>query len=278
MEIGTIQTMIVNEVKDNEYVLIKGMMKKVLPHKEATKPLNEGENVEVFILKDKATMHIPILTVGTYVWVTVTKAENDIVFVDIGTTEPVIVPERDLPQFRAVWPVEGDRLYVTLKVKHNGELFAVPAKERQFSHLIHFAENIDLNDLITGTVIRTAREGTVILTAEGYRGFIHHTEREYEPRLGQHISGRVIELKEDGTLNVSLKPLKHERIDDDAEVIIQYLQQCGGEMDYNDRSDPEQIRKAFNMSKSAFKRALGRLMKIRAIEQRDGKTFLIDKK
>lgn len=277
MEIGTILTMQVSDVKGNAYVLKKGIINKLLPLEEATTQLNVGEKVEVFILKDFATMHIPLLTVGTFAWVTVAKTEHDNLYVDIGTTKPIVVPERDLPRFRDVWPNSGDRLYVTLKVKRNGELFAVPAKERQFSHLINFAEDVELNDTIKGTVIRTAREGTVILTDDGFRGFIHHTEREFEPRLGQLISGRVIEVKEDGTLNLSLKPLKHERMDEDAEVILQYLQQCGGEMEFNDRSDPEQIRHTFNMSKSAFKRALGRLMKLRTVEQRDDKTCLTNK-
>lgn len=216
-----------------------------------------------------------VMEVGTFSWVTVCKKEKNEVFVDIGTSEPVVIPERDLPQLRSVWPNVGDRLYVTVKRNSKGEIFAVPAKERQFSHLINHAENVDLNETIRGTVIRTAREGTVMLTEEGYRGFIHRSEREVEPRLGEEITGRVIEVKEDGTLNVSLKPLKHERIDNDAEVILQYLQNQGGEMDYSDRSDPEQIRSTFKMSKAAFKRALGRLMKERKIEQRDGKTYLI---
>lgn len=39
-----------------------------------------------------------------------------------------------------------------------------------------------------------------------------------------------------------------------------------------------QSKKNFQMSKSAFKRALGRLMKYKKVKQADGQTFLIDKK
>src|SRR5690625_4677428 len=114
-----------------------------------------------------------------------------------------------------------------------------------------------------------------MITDNTERGFIHHTEREVEPRLGEYVTGRVIEVKEDGTLNVSLLPLKHERMADDATKILSYLEESAGEMTFTDRSDPEEIRATFHMSKSAFKRALGRLMKEKKIEQRDGKTFLL---
>lgn len=275
MAVGTVQTMRVTERNNNHYVLTKGTMKTILPAAESTKQLAIGEDVEVFIVKYGATMHIPKLTVGLFEWVTVSEIKDGTIFVDIGTTELVKIAETDLPALKTVWPVEGAKLYVTMKVNREGSLFVVPAKERQFSHLINDASEVELNEQISGYVIRTAREGTVILSEKGYRGFIHHSEREKEPRLGELVTARVIEVKEDGTLNMSLKPLRHERMDDDAETILRYLQAQDGVMDFGDRSNPDQIRATFHMSKSAFKRALGRLMRKRKIEQRDGKTFLL---
>src|SRR5699024_8137084 len=170
----------------------------------------------------------------------------------------------------------GDQLYVTLDTDKKGRLLAVPATEKVFNDLYGFATEVELNDAVVGRAIRVDREGTVIFTDENYRGFIHHTEREKEPRLGEQVTGRVVEVKEDGTLNVSLMPLKHERMSDDAEKILMFLEKTeDGSMPFGDRSDPEKIRATFGMSKSAFKRALGRLMKERKIEQQDGKTYLV---
>lgn len=76
--------------------------------------------------------------------------------------------------------------------------------QREFEH----APESLLNQTVTGRVYHTSREGTTILTTEHYRGFIHHTERKTEPRLGELVEGRVIEVRFDGTLNVSLRPLK----------------------------------------------------------------------
>lgn len=277
MDIGTIQTMRVEEIKEHHSIVSLQGMKKILPHTEATKQIAVGEFIEVFILKDKVTMHIPKLTVDLFEWVTVSKVEHETIYVDIGSTDLVPIANTDLPAFTSVWPEEGARLYVTMKCNRQGDLFVVPAKERQFTHLINDASDIELNDRISGYVIRTAREGTVILSEHGYRGFIHQSERTKEPRLGELVTARVIEVKEDGTLNMSLKPLAYERIDYDAEVILDYLNENNKEMDFTDRSKPEEIRQTFHMSKSAFKRALGRLMRQRKIEQREGKTFLLNK-
>ncbi|HEY4578433.1 MAG TPA: DNA-binding protein, partial [Savagea sp.] len=118
--------------------------------------------------------------------------------------------------------------------------------------------------------------GTFLLTEEPlYRIFVHESERREEPRLGEELSVRIVDVKEDGTLNGSLLPRKEERLDDDAEVIWDYLNTVGGRMPFTDKSDPVEIKEMFQMSKGAFKRALGRLMKERKVVQQDGWTEIV---
>src|SRR5699024_11218065 len=113
---------------------------------------------------------------------------------------------------------------------------------KELEALYSFSHNLELNDTVSGYIVRVDREGAVMMTDNKERAFIHHTERDVEPRFGQYISGRVIEVKEDGTLNVSLLPLKHERINDDAERIHAFLKENYGEIIYGDKRDPEAIR------------------------------------
>ena len=91
-----------------------------------------------------------------------------------------------------------------------------------------------------------------------------------EPRLGQDVTVRIIDVKEDGSLNGSLLPRKHERLGEDAEKIFAYLESVGGKMPFGDKSTPEEIQEMFGMSKGAFKRALGTLMKAKKIKQQEG--------
>jgi len=90
------------------------------------------------------------------------------------------------------------------------------------------------------------------------------------------VNGRVIGIRPDGVLNVSLKPRAHEAISDDAAMIIAFLERAPeNQMHYTDKSSPEEITQMFGISKGQFKRALGTLMKQRRIEQKEGITKLI---
>src|SRR5699024_11365725 len=101
---------------------------------------------------------------------------------------------------------------------------------------------IYLSHSLTGTVYYKNHEDTVYITEDNIRCFIHESERDIEPRLGETIEGRVIEVKPDGTLNVSLHPLKEDRIESDADIILAYLKINDGKMPYNDKSNPDDIK------------------------------------
>lgn len=281
LPVGSIQAMRVTERTDDSFILRKGTIKASLPFDSIESEIEIDSIIDVFLYTDKskqvlATAKIPKVSIDMYDWAEVVDVIPHLgAFISIGIDEDILIFSEDLPLFKSVWPKPGDKLYVTLKVDNNNRLLAVPATEKIVADLFRFAENVELNEKVSGRAIRVDREGTVIITDDHYRGFIHHTERNIEPRLGEHVTGRVIEVKEDGTLNVSLLPLKHERMSDDAIKIVTFLEEAAGEMAFTDRSDPEEIRATFQMSKSAFKRALGRLMKEKKIEQRDGKTFLL---
>ena len=62
----------------------------------------------------------------------------------------------------------------------------------------------------------------------------------------------------------------------DAEEIYNFLVKHGGRMPYCDSTPLEIIKQKFGISKAAFKRALGHLMKQGKIRQDDGWTYLIE--
>ena len=278
--IGEIHALHIKEKAEKGFLLTKGNDVVLLPYVLTDKELTVGEVVNVFMYIDKsgrtiASTTLPHVVIGSFGWANVVKVLPNVgVFVNIGTTTDVLVSLDELPPLTEVWPDVDDTLFVTLKLDKKNRLLAVPATEKELENEYNFTPDLDLNDQVKGRIVRVSREGAVMITDNKERGFIHHTERDIEPRLGQAVTGRVIEVKEDGTLNVSLLPLKHERISDDAKQILTYLKEADGEIPFGDKSDPEVIRANFQMSKSAFKRALGHLMKEKYIEQRDGKTFL----
>ncbi|MFS0674065.1 S1 RNA-binding domain-containing protein [Ornithinibacillus sp. 179-J 7C1 HS] len=280
MEIGTIQTMIVDRKIESGYVLKKNLTEALLHHNETDGELEVEDEVSVFLYQDKkgnltATTKLPQVVMDEYGWAKVVDVLPNLgVFVDIGTTKEFLVSKDDLPLFESVWPKEDDMLFVTLGKDRKGRLLAIPATEGVIQREFEHAPESLLNQTVTGRVYHTSREGSTIITEEHYRGFIHHTERKTEPRLGELVQARVIEVRFDGTLNVSLRPLKQHGMVEDADLILEHLQEHDGVIPFSDKSDPEDIRGTFNISKAAFKRALGKLMKEGKIEQREGKTYL----
>lgn len=278
--IGEIHTLHIHDKSDRGFILTKDADVVVLPYVLADKELTIGDDVQAFMYTDKsgriiASTTLPGMQIGTFGWAEVVEVLPNLgAFVDIGTSTDVLVSMDELPVVTEVWPKLGDKLFVTLKTDKRNRLLAIPATEKELEAEYSFSPNLELNDAVAGYIVRVDREGAVIMTDNKERGFIHHTERDGEPRFGEYVTGRVIEVKDDGTLNVSLLPLKQERISDDAEQILEFLKENNGEIYFSDKSDPDAIRSTFQMSKSAFKRALGHLMKAKLISQQDEKTYL----
>ncbi|WP_077328205.1 CvfB family protein [Virgibacillus siamensis] len=277
MKPGTIQTLEVIRKIDTGYVLEGDVL---LHHNETENELEHGQQVEVFLYTDKkgktvASGKVPFIQMDHYGWANVVDVIPGLgVFVDIGTTKEILVSIDDLPLFERVWPINGDKLFVTLGHDRKGRLLAIPGSENAFDHLWETASEDLLNKSVNGRIYRTSKEGAAVITENHHRGFIHHTERKTEPRLGELVHGRIIDVKDDGSINISLRPLKKESRIEDADSILMHLEQNGGVVPFTDKSEPEDIRGTFNISKAAFKRALGKLMKDGKIEQREGNTYL----
>jgi uncharacterized protein len=278
--LGAIITLTVARKTEFGYFLTDGEEDVLLHKNEVSKEFELDEKVEVFLYNDSsgrmaATTKLPLITEGVYEWIKVVGVRSELgVFLDIGISKDLLLGKDDLPVVKEVWPEEGDMVYSTLRVNRNGRLYAKIASEQIISDISIQATAKDLNKNIQGVVYRTAKVGTWIITAEGYRAFIHESQRKVEPRLGQKIEGRIVDVKEDGTINVSLLPRKHEVQESDADVIMNYLISRNGAMPYWDKSMPEDIEDRFQMSKGAFKRAIGKLMKDGKVYQEKGFTYL----
>lgn len=263
------------------YFLSNGEEDVLLHEHEVVGEIEIGDQIEVFLFNDKegritASMHLPAITEGEYGWVPVVDVHaSHGVFLDIGLQKDLLISSDDLPKLKNLWPEKGDELYVTLKVDNRGRIFGRLATETVVQDLSKDAPMSMLNKNFEGRAYRLLKVGTFILTTEGYRCFVHESERSREPRLGELVKGRVVDVKDDGSMNGSLLPRTHERLDEDSEDIYMYLESRGGSMPYWDKSNPEDIQKRFGMSKGAFKRAIGRLMKDGKVRQEEGWTYII---
>lgn len=243
--------------------------------------VEEGDVVEVFLYMNRrgeltATAHIPKMTCESFGWGRVIRIDDkEGAYVDIGSSFEVLVNRADLPRLKALWPKTDDELFMTLRTDLGGNIFGRLATEERVLELIAEAPETAFNQNLKARAYRLLPVGSFFLSIpENYRIFVHNTEREHEPRLGEEVDIRIIDVRDDGTLNGSLLPRKEERLGDDAEAVLQYLTEVGGKMPFSDKSTPDEISEMFSMSKGAFKRALGKLMKEGKISQSEGWTTL----
>lgn len=278
--IGQTVTLTVARKAEFGYFLSDGNEDVLLHINEADREYELDESVEVFLYVDSegrtsASTTIPEIAIGKYTWLKVVDSNPNVgVFLDIGLKKDLLLGIDDLPVHKSVWPKEGDLVYVTLRVNNNYLLYARLATDPIIDSISTKATRMDFNKNIQGHIYRTAKVGSWIYTIEGFKGFIHESQRQKEPRLGQKVEGRIIDVKEDGTVNVSLLARKQESQDLDSERIFEYLMSRNGAMPFNDKSMPEEIQERFQLSKGAFKRALGKLMKDGRVYQEGSWTYV----
>lgn len=281
--LGAVWTGLITDENDRAYFVQKNGQTFRLDKTEGEHEI--GDTVEGFGFTNSKselaiTTNIPKVTKGNYAYAEVVASRRDLgVFLDIGLPDKdVALSSDELPAMRELWPKKGDVLFITLKTDDKNRLWASLAEEERMEAMSRPATEESKNQNISGLVYRLKVVGTFVLTDDLHIAFIHPSERYIEPRLGEKVNGRVIGVRPDGILNISLKPRGYEVISDDAQMILTFLRQSkDGKIPFTDKSTPEEIQEMFAISKGQFKRALGSLFKSRKIIQEDGFTVLIEK-
>jgi predicted RNA-binding protein (virulence factor B family) len=245
--------------------------------------LEVGEEYSFFIYPNRsgdlfATQNMPDITTDKYDFVKVLKTDRDGAHVDVGLPREVLIPWEDLPKVKSLWPVNGDQLFVTLRIDSENNMFARLATETIVENTFTpVNDDSKQNEIIEARPYRLLRIGSFLLSKDGYKIFVHESERKSEPRLGELVNVRIIGHNDKGELNGSFLPLSHERLDEDGQIIFDLLVEYDGELPFWDKSSPEAIKEVFNMSKGSFKRAIGHLYKNKIIKIETGKIELTKK-
>ena len=251
----------------------------ILLHKlQQTETLKEGDKVKVYLYLDPnkrltASMKLPKMREGQLGYVKVLSVTRDGGFVDIGAERGVFLPYSQMRGHvspnQLVWVKlyrdKSGRPAVTMRVEEDMQKASKPA------------EGVKVGDNVTGTVYNILPDGFFIFTNQRFIAFLHRSEVP-GGRLdfGQEVTCRITVIREDGRLNCSMRLQKENALVADAEEIYSFLVKRGGRMPYCDSTPLEIIKQKFGISKAAFKRALGHLMKQGKIRQDDGWTYVIE--
>lgn len=203
------------------------------------------------------------LKAGDIVLLKVVDVKDFGAFLDGGLEEDILLPKKEMTgQVK-----KGEMCLVALKENlRTKKLFGT-------MHLYDFLETespYKKNDMAKGTVYKINKNmGVFVAVDDKFHGLILNKELYGNFEIGDNVEVRIKNVREDGKLELSTRKPAYSEIEEDAKKIMDYLKENDGKASLNDNSPPEEIKDIFNISKKAFKRAVGRLLKEGAIEITD---------
>ncbi len=271
------------------FFLTNGEQEVLLHYSEITEELQVGDRIEVFLFHDTedrlaATMKKPLIQYGETSALEVKDINQRLgLFLEIGLGRQMLLPIRELPEDKALWPVIGSKVFVTMSRDKQGRMLGRAAGEETLTRLCFHAPQSWKNQWHEATVYKSLKMGSFVvidggLLGFGAIGFIHDSERISPLRLGDRVNVRIVHVREDGRANCSLRAPKEKSMDVDSDTLLTFLKERpNGAMPYSDETPADLITNKFGMSKSAFKRAIGKLMKDGLVYQEGSWTYLKDK-
>lgn len=264
IELGKVQCL--NVVKKTDFGVYLGTEddKVLLPIKQVPEDTEIGDALTVFIYRDSsdrliATTRTPKIELGKTAVLTVSQTGKIGAFLDWGLEKDLLLPFKE----QLAHVQEGDECLVALYIDKSNRLAAT----MHVYDYLSCESNYVKDSAVEGRVIEINPDyGVYVAIDDKYFGMIPKNEVFGKIKIGDKIHGRVSKVREDKKLSISLKQKAYIQMDEDSTMILKAIEENDGSLPFTDKADPELIKSKFNMSKNAFKRAVGRLLKEGKIE------------
>ena len=236
----------------------------LLPAKQVPAGAAVGDKIEVFLYKDSkdrliATTNTPLLMMGEIKVLKVAQVGKMGAFLNWGLEKDLFLPFRE--QTGRVR--EGDECLVSLYIDKSSRLCAT----MKVYHQLKLNSPYKKDDKVNGLVYEISDNfGAFVAVDDMYSGLIAKKEFFGNVKVGDRITARVVAVKEDGKLDLSIREKALTQILIDAEKVLQVIESFDGALPFNDKANPEVIKREMQMSKNEFKKAVGHLLKSGKIE------------
>jgi len=262
IETGKIQTLKINRITAIGAFLYDGNDEKnvvLLPEKEVPRNLRPGDDIEVFIYRDSkdrliSTTRRPKILLGEIQALKVADITKVGAFMEWGLEKDLLLPYNEQTTKIAkgrdylvyLYLDKSDRLCVTMKI--------YPLLKVDSPHKI--------GEWVEGYIYQINPElGAFVAVENMYHGLILMKDTNTDIFCGEKVYARISEVRNDGKLVLTPNKKSYKEIPKDAILILTKINENQGLLPYNDKTSPQIIMKELNMSKSSFKRAVGKLLK-----------------
>jgi hypothetical protein len=258
IKLGEMQFLKLNKVDVKDLIFIDENGTEVYVKKEKGQTIIEkGEMKDVFVYKMnnrlEGSLKRPLLVIGEIGYLKVVDITEIGAFMEWGLDKNLFLPfKQQKGQIRV-----GHEYIVGIYLDKSDRLCAT----MDIYEMLRTDSPYKIGDKVKGTIYSLKRGlGAMVAVENKYHGLIQ--EKDFFGKgIGDQVEARVVKIREDGKLNLNLFDKTHTKMDDDAELIYKRLVKAGGFLPYSDKTNPNVIKETFNISKGAFKIAVGRLYK-----------------
>ena len=276
IELGKKQTLtVVKTVDFGVYLAEKddkeGKDSVLLPAKQVPAGTKAGDELTVFIYKDSkdrliATTREPMLQVGQTAVLKVSQVTRIGAFLNWGLEKDLLLPYHE----QTTRMQEGKDVLVALYIDKSQRICAT----MKVYHYLSTRTPYVVGDQVKGRVYEISGNfGVFVAVDDKYSALIPAREAAGKYRPGEILDLRVTEVKEDGKMNVTDRQKAYLQIEEDAESVLSVIDEFAGVLPFDDKASPEVIKREFGLSKNAFKRAIGHLLKEGKIEIKERRIY-----
>ena len=232
----------------------------LLPNKFVTEEMEFGEDIEVFLYKDSegrnvATTEQPKLQVGEIALLEVFDVNEIGAFMEWGVEKHLLIPFRN--QGRRLSPGDETLVYMYL----DEETHRLVGTTKLMKYLDGDSSKLKVGAGVELMMWHATSLGYTAIIDGSMVGLVYQDDIYEEIWPGDIKHGFIKRVREDGKIDLSLRPFGYNKVTDESQKILDYLEKHGGTMEFTDKSNPERISRTFRMSKKVFKKALGLLYK-----------------
>ena len=245
----------------------------LLPNKFVTEEMEFGEDIEVFLYKDSegrnvATTEQVKLQVGEIALLEVFDVNEIGAFMEWGVEKHLLIPFRN--QGRRLSPGDETLVYMYL----DEETHRLVGTTKLMKYLDGNSSKLKVGAGVELMMWHATSLGYTAIIDGSMVGLVYQDDIYEEIWPGDIKHGFIKRVREDGKIDLSLRPFGYNKVTDESQKILDYLEKHGGTMVFTDKSNPERISRTFRMSKKVFKKALGLLYKQKLVVLDKGSTRL----
>jgi uncharacterized protein len=237
----------------------------LLPRKFVPEGAKVGDKIDVFLYLDSedrpvATTQTPKAIVGDTAFLEVKDTTDIGAFMDWGLDKDLFVPFREQKNrmlkgksyaVRVVFDKVSGRIFGSSRV----HVFAKKAHE----------DNFKVGEKVEVLVCTEDEIGLNVLISNKYMGMLYKNDIHSPVKLGDKLTAYISKLRDDKKIDVSLRKPGFFGIIKEKPMILEKLEEAGGFLPFNAKSDPKAIEAEFHISKRVFKQAVSNLYKERRI-------------